>query len=146
MKKKVYVGKRREGSQKKKKKKEENKKRRQRETPYTLLKFIDVSTELIASIKFEVIRSNQQAEDVERATIRHVTGRCSLLASSAYTPILKMEAMFLRTSTRLHRVMSLKVAFIIVTAMGISDITRKNKLEVLGRTNRLLSFDTTRSA
>jgi hypothetical protein len=67
------------------------------------------------------------------------------LICSAYTSTLKMEAMFFRTSTRLHRVISLKVAFIIVTAMRTSNITRK-KLEVLGRTNLLLSFDTTKSA
>jgi hypothetical protein len=41
--------------------------------------------------------------------------------------------------------MSLKVAFITVTAMRTSNVTRK-KLKVLGRTNRQLSFDTTRNA
>jgi hypothetical protein len=109
-------------------------KRRERgETLYSLL--LDVSKERTASIKFEVSPvSNQQAE-VERGMVRYLLAAC--LLGLHFHPEDRGNVP--------RRIMSLKVAFYIVTAMRSSNITRKKKQELLGRTNRLLFFDTTRT-
>jgi hypothetical protein len=120
------------------------KKKKKKRNAIYLLKFIDVSNERISSIKLEVSRvSNQQPEEVERGTIWYNTGRAHMLAACLLGLHFDPEdggnvsPNFYQTTQSHVPEGSLHHSHCHKNLKH-----HKKKQEVLGRTNRLLSFDT----